>query len=446
MPKETKIRVGVLAQYLSSRNDIRSLVQSLNNQCEVYLYLKKADKTYSNFFNKSINIQLISNSGTRYWNYFLSVLYKLFGKIPKSKNNYYITEKFKITNSGFKKINYYFELLLLNLSKITPKFITYDKYLDLLTGKRNLIKSEIDVFFCVTQIYDDKHFANIIRTGKKVYNYVYSWDHPCKMKCFSKKENVFYLVWSKQIKEDLIELHGINHSNIFIYGATQFMYLHQYLHNKKAISIPPAAYKYVYLAMSTGTSGLTSQEIKLFDLLIRKMTEIDSDIKILIRPYPFLKNWEPYDILSKHPSVTIEDNFRENASSFLVSEENLFNKYKTIERSHLFIHCGTTLGIEASILNVPVLFVDLGKEMDLLQLDTFVHQYQNDKYLNLKEYPNVITTSREFTTVFKDSLLSVDSFLPYNIPCQMIAIPKGIKELTDSLIKYFSNVNTINQN
>ena len=79
------------------------------------------------------------------------------------------------------------------------------------------------------------------------------------MKCFSKSNNVHYLVWSIGIKNDLIELHGIKNENIRIFGATQLMYLQEFEYLLKSRFDIPAKKYDVYIAMATGTISLAKQ-------------------------------------------------------------------------------------------------------------------------------------------------------------------------------------------
>ena len=54
----------------------------------------------------------------KYYNYFISVFYKLFGKIPKSRNNYFILQKFRIKNMIIPGYIRRIEYFLLSLSRI----------------------------------------------------------------------------------------------------------------------------------------------------------------------------------------------------------------------------------------------------------------------------------------------------------------------------------------
>jgi len=435
------IKIGILAQYLGTRNDVRLLINGIAQKSAVTVYLKEADKISEKYLNSNITFQYFSNKSNKLKHYFVYTLYKLFGKIPRSRNNYFVTENFKIANSDFKGIHRFIERFILNSSKFTPKFISYDSFLTMLAPPKENSMSEQHVFLCITQIYDDALFRVMIETGKKVFVYVYSWDHACKMKCFSKNKNVFYLVWSKEIHGDLEQLHGIASENIMVTGATQFVHLHQYLNENKISSRSAANKKYIYIPMATGTKNLTPEEVQLYGAIIQKIRSQGIDVKIIIRPYPFLKNWDLYASLLKLPNVEIEKDYRENENTQNVSEENLLKKYSMLQNASLVIHCGTTLGLEGSYLDVPVLFADLSKTMRLSQLDKFVHQFQNDKYLNLTAFPNVLKSIEDLAVLVSKALKAPASYLPYNIQCKKVAEVKSSGEIIKRFLEIMNSEN-----
>ena len=187
---KSRRKIGILAQYISTRHDVRQIVVELNKMYDVCVFLKKEDLIYQKLFpNSAVEFREIKKEIQKdIKNKILDLSYFLFGKIPKSRGNYYITEHFKLYNLKFSAVNRFKSTLLLNLSKITPKWISYDKYLCLLKSKEETFIDDIDDFFCFTQIYDDLFFSKILESGKLTKVYVYSWDHPCKMKTFSKNK------------------------------------------------------------------------------------------------------------------------------------------------------------------------------------------------------------------------------------------------------------------
>ncbi len=121
----------------------------------------------------------------------------------------------------------------------------------------------------------------------------------------------------------------------------------------------------------------------------------------------------------------------------MVSKQQLLDKYKKVQQAAAFIHFGTTLGLEASFLNTPVFFAALATGKNYKELNEFIHQYQNDKYLNLKHYPNVVKSIDELALKIIDTLKSPDKYCEYNKRSYDVAIPESLSAITSRLTNYF---------
>jgi hypothetical protein len=431
------MKIGVFAQYINTRKDLRDLILGLNKKMNIVLLLDERDKAMANLIGDSVEIRYFRTNKYKNRNYFFEKLFKLFGKLPKSKENYYITEKFKLHNAGLSGFFYFIEWSTLRMSKITLKFISYKKYLSSLKSNQIHILKDIDKFFCITQIYNDVMYAAIQKTKKPVINYVYSWDHACKMKCFLHDDQNLYLTWSEEIKEDLIELQYVSQDHIHVLGATQLIYLFDYLNNDHAVSktLPP----YIYMVGGTGTGQLLQEEVSMMEALIKSSLISHPEILFRIRPYPFVRNMEIYNCLALYPNAELEkiSDFKKGTAQLPSDYES---KYNSIAGALALFHFGTTLSLEAAHINVPVILIDTAHEENFKQLNGFIHQYQNDKYLNQPESINVLKSTNNINHLIDKLLASSSQFLPYNAQLKKVGQIENIETILNKLFVELNQV------
>lgn len=425
------MKIGVFAQYINTRNDIRDLISALNKKLDIVLFLNEKDKHLAQLTDEDVEVRFFNTRKYKYRNYFYERLFKLFGKLPKSKNNYYITENFKLYNSNLRGFFYFIEWSFLRLSKFTPKFISYKRFLSLLKTDQGHLLKDIDIFFCITQIYNDILYAAIQKTNKPVINYVYSWDHACKMKCFLSNPQNIYLTWSTEIKNDVHTLQGVNPDQIHVLGATQFMYLNKFLGSQSTsthIDKP-----YIYMVGGTGNGKLLTEEIAMMELLIKSAESGSDFFRFKIRPYPFVRDMSVYNKLASLPNVEIESMhaFTQGTSQL---PADFTEKYKTIQDAVALFHFGTTLSLEAAHLHVPVILIDTAAEKNYRQLHGFIHQYQNDKYLNLKESPNILRSTKQIPFLMEDLREKREMFLPYNSELKKVGQAESIDTIIQRLV------------
>lgn len=391
------MKIGVLAQYLDTRSDIRDTLDILSREHEIVVYVRGPEvQKVSQFVNDDITIVPITvfNGFQKVLCLLWQYLYLMLGKTPASHYNYYMTEHIKLLNPALKKWQKTIQYLLLKFSKILPRFIHYDHYLHGLTfiKARTRLHPDIDVFLCCTEIYHDWLFAQILAQHKPVWTYVYSWDHPCKMKTFSKRTN--YLVWHEGIKTDLIKLQNINPDRIYVWGATQFTYIYDHFQSKSNSPVP-YDFRYIYLGCATGYHKLTSQEVDYCGQIAAVLQDIAPEWKLVVRPYPFQKNSAVYNKLAGLDNVVID-------KTTTKSKNQPHEKCLKIQYAEAFFHFGTTLGYEAGYFTTPSFLIDfVDPEKDAL-LHGFVHQYQNVRYLNNGAGYNVIKTKNDLRKVLKN--------------------------------------------
>lgn len=386
------MKIGVLANHLDTRKDLCDLLDLLNQNHKIVIYVHKSKaQKISELMPLQTIIPIPVITGiTRLFQLILQYSYLVFGKLPASSYNYYLTERIKLLNSDYKKWPKFIQSYLLLLSKVSPEIISYDRYLDLsLRFKKSFkIDADVDIFLCFTEISDDWIFAKIIQENKPVWTYVYSWDHPCKMKTFSKRTN--YLVWNNGIKADLITLQHIKAEKIKVWGSTQFASIQQFLKSEKTdLENNPYNFSYIYLGCATGYDALARQEVKYCDQIADLLKSILPNWKLVIRPYPFQKNKDIYKSLTTLSNVVFDESKSSN------------DKFVRIKNAKAFFHFGTTMGYEAIYFDTPSFLLDMADQKKDALLYGFVHQYQNDKYLNTTD-SLVIKSHNELINIFQN--------------------------------------------
>ncbi|HEX8529681.1 MAG TPA: hypothetical protein VF646_06645, partial [Cytophagales bacterium] len=251
-------KLGIVAQYLLTRNDIREVIGRLAAMHHVVLYLREADRHTA---PPGVEVRTITARKRTLRNEVLSRLFYLFGKIPRSRQNYFIVEHFKIANTKTYRIFKLEKQVLLFLSRFTPRWMSYDRYLRLLDYQATTPVADVDRFFCFTEIYDDHFFRHLLDAGKPISVFVYSWDHPCKMARFSEHVHQ-YFVWNEGLRDDMIELQGVDPARVRVLGASQLAYIAEFRERGAPVR-NPFPFEYLYFGCATGTPDLVRQEVQI---------------------------------------------------------------------------------------------------------------------------------------------------------------------------------------
>lgn len=399
------MKIGILAQYLETRPDISELINRLAQSNEVIVFQADGDKPCA-YLGSRVQLRHFKRQlGWLHKLWFL--LFKMFGKIPVSRHNYFITEDFKIQNSASygSNLRTWRNQLILWINYHVPAFISYDAYVQQMASSVSMKVDDIDVFICYTQIYDDGFFGKLLQEKKKIFVLVYSWDHPCKMKCFSKNE-VHYLVWNHNIENDLVTLQGIDSKRISIVGTSQFGYLNRYLTEPATM---PSGPPYFYFAFSTGTPSLALQEIEVVQKIASILASQFPGVVLRLRPYPFFKGKAMYEPLKQLANVEFE---AETEAADVYGK--MKHKYTQMAGSKGFLHFGTTLGVEACFLPAPVIFLSLKEEKLKHALYYFIHQYQNDAYLHQPGFSGTVESYSQLNQSFSSILSGSAEPIRYN--------------------------------
>lgn len=389
--------LGFVFTFFDFRNDMRKVLEVLAKEHNVIVFVRPEDadkiqgKLPPGAKLREIHerIPLIRN---RVW----EKLFLLFRKIPASSENYFLMEEFKIQNLK-SAVNRWKGRWILLLQKLLPKFLSYDTYISNLKFSAQTDIQNIDKYFFLTEIYDDYFLARLLHAQKDISVYVYSWDHPCKHVKFP--SGVKYAVWNSGITDDLQKLQHIRKENISCIGASQFGYIAEYFERREFI---PKQYPfpYVYYACAVGIENIAVKEIEVIKNISELLCQKFPEWKFVVRPYPVLNNWELYSPLKQLKNIILDDNFR--TTDLSVTEENIFLKYKNIEEANAFFHIGTTLGLEACFLQSKSFVINFGYTDTKDDLCSFIHQYQNEKYLIQKFPKNCINSIQQLEFVLSD--------------------------------------------
>jgi hypothetical protein len=428
------MKVGFVVDYFDFRSDIRKIIGQIGRTHQVVLFCRQSDEaTLRKYAGAGVEVRIIREEKKSAANSLWKLLFVLFGKIPKSRRNFYLTELFRL-NREENKVRKLKGRLLLELRRILPDWLGYDDFLGKIRYSGATAIGDIDRFFLFTDIYDHFLFARLLDEGKPLAVYVYSWDHPCKFLRFSRRAD--YLVWGEKIREDLYQLQGIPPQRVKVAGATQFTYVAEFKRLDPAGLTRPYDFEYLYFACSVATPRLLAEEVAVIKELSGQLARLEPAVKLVVRPYPVLGNWQYYEPLRALPNVVFDDGYRSRDKS--IKENAIGEKYEKIHFARGFFHMGTTLGLEACFTDTPSFIINfrrLREQGGYVSMYHFVHQYQNEKYLLLDGFANVIGDAGELETVITGLGRHRPRYLDYNRAVVRNFNLHTIEELADHFLE-----------
>ncbi len=407
------MKIGFVVHFFDFRNDVRRVIEEVSRQHEVILFVRKDDlHLVEALVSDTVALRVVAEKVNSLKNRLWDQMFRFFGKLPRSVQNFYLMEYFKISLDARPNVRTKAYSLLALAMKL-PKTITYDHYLKNISFSGKTRIDDIGQFICFTDISDSYLFARLLSGKKSVKVYVYSWDHPCKQVKFSRKAT--YLVWHQGIRQDMVELQNTPAVQVKVIGASQFGYIHDFLSKPTETWQNHYPFEYLYFGCAIGILSLAQQEVHLIKAVSQLMLQAGSRFRLVVRPYPGLKDWSVYDPLKQLPNVVLDDAFRTGNMS--VSDTHIMEKYVKIHFAKAFIHLGTTMGLEACFTQTPSLILDFPefkRGAGILTIANFVHQYQNDKYLMAHDFPNVVRSQQQFREILGLLDTSPDRLRIYN--------------------------------
>ena len=343
-------------------------------------------------------------------------LFNFFGELPASRNNFLVTELFKL--AALSPARRRIAAVRLRMRMHLPSLMSFDWLLNRLMGSDTTKVADIDRFLVITELSSPRFLARLLEAAKPVDAYVYSWDHACKHASFSRRVDRWF-VWHAGITEDLVKLQSLPREKIEVVGATQLAYIHEYL-GRPDLRSRKIEGRYVYFGCGVGHLDMARQEARLIDFLARTLQVVDPDVTLLVRPYPMLADSDFFKALRDQPNVRFDEDYRAGRKDRSLTREAIFDRLNMQEHAAAFVHCGTTMGLEGAYLGSPVLFLDL-QDFDygvagdhLLHLRKFIHQYHNQRYMILDGYPNVVKTVGALQDVLASVVSMPQRFMEYN--------------------------------
>jgi len=374
------MKIGIIVSFFDFRADVRDLIKELQSMGhEVVLFARSGElASIQQQQMPGVVYREIREDISNWRNRLLEYAFLLFKKLPKSRHNYYLMELFKISNAPSSKAKFIGKITLA-IQRLGINTVSYDFLIQQLQYSGNTHLDDIDQFIGFTEFPSDYLAARVVKEKKPLKVYVYSWDHPCKHTRFSKA--FYYMVWSDCIKNDLLELQHVPAGQVKVVGATQFSYIWDYKQQVYSQASKPFPYPYVYYCCAIGIKELVPQEVAIIKTIAAKLATIQPDWKLVVRPYPVLDAWGMYKTLHAVSNIILDDDYRKNP--FPSPKAANDDKYAKIQAARLVLHTGSTIGLEACLLDTPAFLIDFGygKNRKGLSVYGFIHQYQNEKYL-----------------------------------------------------------------
>ena len=428
--------IGILINHYNSRNDIRDLVAEISRTHRVVLLSK--DKFLAHPLPPGVELRpLVSQKHLKL--FFWSRFFRWFGKLPRSKENYYINEIFKL--SRLNRIRLFFEKSKLSLQMCMPRFFSINQLLPILSPCDATDISDIDKFLLITEFADIPMLARICDSGKPSWAYLYSWDHACKHTVLTDRLTG-YFVWNEKLAKDLEQLQGISCKKTKIIGATQLCPIFDYLSTSPAspslgrIENRP----YFYFGCGTGYGPISRKEISLLIKLAELLQKKFPHHLFLVRPYPFYNDDSVLSELKLKPNVRIDDDYRSFQVKGSLRPTDIYHRLNLQRGAACFIHIGTTMGYEAAFLGCPVVFINLisdindGDGLNIESLSTFARQYHIQKYL-VGNYPSCANNLLEVIDALEAAVSFPNQLTPYNNYVRSDTALSTMKEISNDILR-----------
>ncbi len=432
--------IGILINHYDARNDIRDLVAEIARSHRVVLLSK--EKSLDHPLPTGVELRPLVSvylNKRKFW----TKLFSWFGKLPRSRENYYINELFKL--GRLSPVQQTLGKIKLNLQMWMPRFMSINTLLPILAPCDGTDISDIDTFLLITEFSDIPMLARVCDSGKPAWAYLYSWDHPCKHTVLTDRLTG-YLVWNKKLAEDMEELQGLPRNKCKVIGATQLCPIVDYL--ASSTTLPRQGRlegrPYFYFGCGTGYAPLSRREITLVAELADLLKKEFPEHLLLVRPYPMFSDDSALAEIKSKSNVRIDDEFRSYQVGRSLRSVDIYKRLDLQRGAACFIHIGTTMGYEAAFLGCPVVFINLvsdlnkGGARDTESLSTFARQYHVQRYL-VGRYPSVTNNLSETLEALKtavsfpDKMDSYNDFVSSDTP--LMAMPELAKNILEQLSK-----------
>jgi hypothetical protein len=429
------MKIGVCVADYDIRNDLPELLRCLAQQHEVVVLCPSIE--VPRVGSGPWEIRIVRGK-ISFWNKLCLALYGRFGQVPASRDNFLQNSLFLLQKLDPEKRRAAEARLRFRLKM--PQVFSFDGLLRLLRGSVAEI-GDLDGLLFITNVSSPELLAQARRVQVPCAAYVYSWDHAPKYDRFSHQLKAYY-TWNDGVADDLATLHGVPRSQARPIGATQLVCIRDYLNcpDARHRKMP---FRYAYYGCAIAIPALAEQEVRLVEWLAQELAEADPTLKLIVRPYPMLRDTTCFRRLRARPNVAFDDEYRAEVQERVIPRADVFAKFNLQEHAEIFFHCGTTMGFEGAYFDTPIFFL---APMDLdygvasgteTHITRFFHTYHNQKYLMPPGFPNVVTRAAELRPRLSQVLADCDSFLPYNRAIREATPLRSMAEIAANLVSAF---------
>ena len=401
--------LAIIIDHYHLRNDVRLLADTLSTKEHVIFLAEPSEIKLISSFHTAREMKSLP---TTFKNRLLKQLYFYFGNLPKIRKNYrnyIIRRSHSHADSPLQRIS---QKIKVTLQVWLPDLVSFDQYINAIDINIEDLEG-ITRVLSFTDINNENMIANILRKKIPLYTYVHSWDHLAKFRRFS-REQIHYITWSSALSKDMELTHGISKERTSTLAASQYTFIDKYFPLKSK----PGKENFFYYVASFGYPKLVKQELLIVKAIAKTLGRIDPSIKLVFRPYPVLKDWAPYEILKNIENIEFDD--FEKHEGILLKNSDMDHKIDMIQKSIAVLHCGTTIGLEASYFDTPVIYLcpeDIDYRLSMKDLNHIFHawnQFHLKRYYQLPNYKNVVTRIGDLEHLMQYAITNPEALLDYN--------------------------------
>ena len=427
------MRLGIAIQHYDARNDVRDLVALLSERIDLILFARPG---HLGGFAAPGEVRYFRRAeARRHW--WWSQMFRFFGGIPRSRNNFFITEASKLALVD--PVTRLKAMAALRTRMLGPRWLSATKYLERLRGCDATPVEDVDGFLFITEYSDPAFLSHVLASGKPAWTYLYSWDHACKHTIMPAGVSG-YLVWNTELARDMEDLQQVPVNQCHPVGATQLAYVKTYL-DTPALREPALPHRYLYFGCATGHLAFALQEVRVIRFVAEVMAKELPSHKLVVRPYPMFARMDFFEELRQLPNVAFDEEFMRNRRDRSLTHQDIYHKLRLQEHADAFIHLGTTMGFEGAYLDTPILFLDLedfnyGRpRRDLLHLRQFIHQYHNERYMLQDGYPNVVRRTGDLAAAVRGAVRCRGDYLRYNRAISGLTPLRSLEAIADAVLQ-----------
>lgn len=248
---------------------------------------KEHEQLVSRYLIPGMSYRLIDEYIPTKSNIALTRLFLLFKQLPKSKNNYYLSETYKaeaLSDSKQQKKAH----AILSIQQKLPHFYAYDTYLQSIKYSCKTNLRGIDKMIVFTEIYDDFYMRDYYTSKLQlIHMYIAGITH-ANMSVFLKGQLFSLEQWHCRRPSTITTNSCFKYCH---FGSTQLGYIHQF---KSQPRTPKPEHTYFYYGCGIGLSSMVEQEIEVIELLSDCINEVSPTAVLFVRPYPNFNNWDMY--------------------------------------------------------------------------------------------------------------------------------------------------------